>query len=56
MKAKVDDIWGFCREILDCNAESKGQFSGCISLDVSMPVQEWIKICHKLLWEEIIWI
>lgn len=48
----ADDIWEFRQEILDCDAESEDQFAGCISLDVSMSAEEWIKICELRKSEE----
>lgn len=41
----ADDIWEFRREILECDADTKDQFAGCMSLDVCKSAEEWIKIC-----------
>ena len=42
----ADDIWEFRQEILECDVESEDQFAGCLSLDVSKSVKEWIRICE----------
>lgn len=36
----ADDIWNFCQEILECDAESEDQFAGCMSLDTSKSAEE----------------
>lgn len=41
----ADDIWEFRREILECDEESEDKFAGCLSLDVSVSVKEWIVKC-----------
>ena len=48
----ADDIWDFRQEILDCDAESEDQFAGCISLDVSVSAEEWLKMCELRMSEE----
>jgi predicted acetyltransferase len=45
-KMYADEIWKFRQEILECDAENEDQFAGCLSLDVSKPSEEWIKICE----------
>lgn len=41
----ADDIWNFRQEVLECDAENKNQFAGCLSLDESKSAEEWIAIC-----------
>lgn len=48
----ADDIWGFRREILECDADTEDQFAGCMSLDVCKSAEEWIKICDLRKSEE----
>ena len=45
-KKYANDIWGFRQEILECDAEDEDQFAGCLSLDDSKSVEEWINICE----------
>ena len=40
------DIWEFRQEILECDAENEDRFAGCMSLDKSKSVEEWIRICE----------
>ena len=51
-KKYADDIWSFRQEILECDAKDEDQFAGCLSLDESNSVQEWIAICELRKSEE----
>lgn len=48
----ADEIWEFRQEILDFDAENEDRFAGCISLEESKSVDEWIKICELRKREE----
>ena len=51
-KKYADDIWQFRKEILEFDKGNEDQFSGCMSLDVSVSAEEWIKICELRKSEE----
>ena len=40
----ADDIWKFRPEVLECDAENKNQFAGCLFLDESKSAEECIAI------------